>query len=257
MTRAAPIGLAVAGALAAAVPCLVAPCAQAQMFSNLAGNMAMNRQLMQPVDSQRIHNATASIGLSRLAGGLGGAHARGPASTAARTGYRRDPAVSAQVREQFADAMQRAYGPAMAAAVRADFRRTDPVRLWESLSAPDGFRPNDLSDALASYIALNWMVANGRDLQPPQAAALRAEVRRSLGSDPAVARMSEHDRQALAETLMCNFVYQQQGYNEALRRKDRALIARISDAAQSRSRGELGMDMRATQLTAAGVVRGG
>ena len=100
-------------------------------------------------------------------------------------------------------------------------------------------------------------MANRGDSDARQAAGARAQLRAILPVNPAFARLSETQRQEMAETYMVNFLYQQGSYTEALRRRDAALQQRLSDAAQARFRNEMHLDLRSLALTDRGFVKRG
>ena len=172
-----------------------------------------------------------------------------PGRTSAPTSYRRDPAVTRRVVDSFADYVAGAGGASQGQAVREQLARTDLERAWAELAGHDGFRAGDASDALAAYWMLNWIMANHADAEAPQAAGVRAQVRVALSASPAFARLSEAQRQAMAETYMVNFLYQQGSYTGALRRGDQGMLRRLSDAAQQRFHTEMKVDLRALALT--------
>ena len=207
---------------------------------------------------------TANLGVNVLARQQALIHGRNPDAPPASarriatlTTYRRDPAVTRKVVDGFAGYVARVSGPGKAQAVRDQLARTDPESEWLRLTAPDGFRAGDAGDALASYWVLNWVMANRGDSDARQAAGARAQLRAILPVNPAFARLSETQRQEMAETYMVNFLYQQGSYTEALRRRDAALQQRLSDAAQARFRNEMHLDLRSLALTDRGFVERG
>lgn len=174
------------------------------------------------------------------------------AQAAATTGYRASPAVSARVRQQFTASMRGVVGDQGSRQLADALSAGDPVRNWLQLVSGDGLRGGDAADALASYWILNWVVANDADSDRSQALAVREQVRSVLVANPAFTRLTEPQRQEMAETLILNFLVQHAAYGEAVRRGDRDLKARLGAAATTRFRNEMGMDLRRLQLTAAG-----
>ncbi len=232
---------------------------QGQMFANFAGNLATSRQLMQPVDSLRVHNLSSRMGTV-------GARASHPGAVGTKqpsrqngvvlTGYRRDPRVSAQARAQFIATARGVYGDSTADSFQRDFAGKDVATLWGNVVRNEGYKPGDLADSLSAYIELNWLVANHQvELAPAGIRALLADVHQSLSAEAAVAQMSEGERQNLSETLMYNFILLAAVWKQALKNKEDVVLAKLSDSVESRSRTELGMDLRATRITPSGVVR--
>ncbi|MEJ5977813.1 DUF6683 family protein [Novosphingobium sp. PS1R-30] len=177
------------------------------------------------------------------------------ARSASTTSYRPSPAVSARVREQFTTAMTRVVGAQGSRQLAGALSAGDPVRNWLQFVGSDGLRGGDAADALASYWILNWVMANDADSDRSQALAVRAQVRGVLLANPGFTRLTEAQRQEMAETLILNFLMQHAAYGEAVRRGDRDLKARLGAAAVARFRNEMGLDLRGLRLTAAGFAR--
>lgn len=171
------------------------------------------------------------------------------------TTYRASPAVSARVKQQFASFAAKQGGGTQ---VAADLKRIDPVKVWSDVVRAEGLRPGDTVDAFTAYWLLNWMIANqsmGGDAGA--AAAVKAQVRPSMQSNPAFARLSEAQRQELAEGLMLNFLYQHKVYDDAVRRNDGAMKAKLANAAAARFRNEFQIDLKRLDLTDRGFVSRG
>lgn len=241
--------------------CLAAPAAAQEGMTVLPNDFVMNDILNQ----QRVE---AAVNAGRGAAGKGaagkgdtgrtGATARiRPAPTAAKgvTTYRASPAVSAKVRRQFVAFVSRTAGAEGGRKVADALARQDPVRSWASIVASDGLRPGDSADALAAYWILNWAMANGGDNDRAQAQAVLAQVRPIIADNPAYTRLTEPQRQELAETLMLNFLLQHAAYVDAMQRGDETAKRRLGDAAVARFRTEMGVDLRALSLTKTGFVR--
>ena len=106
---------------------------------------------------------------------------------------------------------------------------------------------------MAEYWVTNWLIANHRMEAPPrQVQAVRAQVYRAFGSNPAYARLDNAQRQELAEVLVYNMLLQGEVAGDAMRRHDTALIARAGDGAVGRFRNEMGVDLRKLTLTDSG-----
>lgn len=196
-------------------------------------------------------------------GSTRGARAAGstsPSSQAAaiRTTYQADPSVSVRVRRQFLDFVRRTDGPSGADALQRAFERVDPLQHWAQIAAEDGMRLGDLGDALAEYWVQNWEIANGVEgVAPAKVRAVRAQVQNTLARSAAFARLSEVQRQAWAELLIYNMSVQGEVYGSALKSGDRALLARLGDAAQARVKREMNIDVRRLVLANAGFVTRG
>jgi len=199
----------------------------------------------------------AAIGSRKAPGASSGRRTGGadPSATRVATTYRASPAVSARVRRQFSEWMGRQVGPDGGRRVAQALDRVDPVRSWAQVVGADGLRPGDTADALAGYWVLNWVMANSGDSDRTQVLAVREQVRPIIAANPAYARLDEAQRQEFAEVLMLNFLIQHAAYTDALKRGDRDTARRLGDAAVTRFRNEMGVDLRQVALTDNGFVR--
>jgi hypothetical protein len=205
---------------------------------------------------------SANLGMNTLAHQQAELRGRRPSAAPGfgrpvETRYRRDPAVTRRVVDSFTDYLAQVDGPAEAKSIHDQLTRLDVEQSWAGLVRSDGFRPGDAGDSLAAYWLLNWIMANRSDAQNANTAGVRAQVRAQLPRSPAFARLSEAQRQTMAETYMVNFIYQESAYNGALHRRDQARLQRLSDAAQERFRKEMGVDLRRMDLTDHGFVQRG
>ena len=115
-----------------------------------------------------------------------------------------------------------------------------------------GLRSGDAADALAAYWTLNWMMANGRENSRAEVLAVRKQVQHALGSDVRFVRLSNSERQQLAEKFMLHFLLQQAAYVDAIKRGDKMMIRRLSDAAVTRFQNEMNLNLRQIKVTKAG-----
>ena len=165
------------------------------------------------------------------------------------TTYRNDPEISKRVVLAFSDYVNRIAGPEKAAMVRGQLLHKDFVSIWLRITGADGYKAGDAVDALAAYCALNWAIANEGDPSPKQAAGVRRQIRIAISSSPNFVKFSQAQRQAMAEAYMINFIYQQGEYFEAMKRNDRGRLRALADAAVTRFRTEMGIDLRRIALT--------
>lgn len=182
------------------------------------------------------------------------------APASASTAYRASPAVSARVKQQYVDYVRKQAGPQAAQQYSAVLAKNDHVRNWAQLVAEEGFRPGDVAEALASYWMLNYLIANGLVDPPGGAGAGRIvaqQVRGIMAGNPAFSRLNEAQRQEMAEVFMLNFLSQQAAYSNAVKARDAGLKRRLGDAAVTRFRNEMGVDLRQLELTNQGFVKRG
>ncbi|MEO3471000.1 DUF6683 family protein [Roseomonas sp. CAU 1739] len=117
------------------------------------------------------------------------------------TAFTPSPAVTARVRQQaLASALPTSPNPD---ALRAAVNSGRPWQEFDQLLRQHGYDPRDLADVVAAFYLIAWEVATGGDAlaQPAGIAAVRGQARQMLSGNPAMARLSEAERQATAETL--------------------------------------------------------
>lgn len=164
------------------------------------------------------------------------------------TQYRSDPAVTARTRRQFLDFVRRTSGDAGANAVGSSFASDDPLASWARQAAGDGMHPGDVADALAEYWVTDWLIANNRlDAPPAQVRAVREQVRSVLGRQAFFARLTEVQRQEMAEVYIYNTLLHSGAYLAMRHKGDTATVQRLGAAAVTRFRNEMHVDL--TQIT--------
>ena len=167
--------------------------------------------------------------------------------------YARDPAVSAQVQTAFVRSLERRLNGAQAEAIARNLRENDPVARWAGMVSGDGLHTGDLADALASYWVLNWAMANGGESSPEMMQAVREQVRWAVTTRPALARLTDADKQRMAEEAMLNFVYEVTGYLQARQAGNDAMLGRFAVGAETRFRQEMAVDLKSLVLTDKGL----
>ncbi|NIJ21666.1 hypothetical protein FHS95_003369 [Sphingomonas naasensis] len=241
--------LLIAAALVGAVP------AHAQMFEGLPQQIAMTNLLLQPAIDSAKRAARGETEATRRPA----ATRRGPAPPAAvaATGYRSSPSVTARVRRQFADWLRSSTSAdaAQKQRIRQALLNADFVGQWSAAVRADGLRAGDAADALGAYWLLNWMIANGRTSNTgAEARAVRDQCRALLAANPQFTRLSDAQRQEMAEIWMLNFLLHAAAYGEAMSGKDPATLGKLGDAATARFRNEMGVDLRRLRVTLTGFV---
>ena len=212
------------------------PCASAAMC---ADDAAGGESVIPPVRS----SGAMSGRLARTTA------ANGPGSTT----YARDAAVSARVQTEFVRNLERRLNGAQAEAIARNLRENDPVARWAGMVSSDGLHTGDLADALASYWVLNWAMANGGESSAETMQAVREQVRWAVAHRPALARLTDAEKQAMAEEAMLNFVYEVTGYLQARQAGNDAMLGRFAAGAELRFRREMAVDLRSLLLTSKGL----
>lgn len=243
----------IAASLSVALP------AAAQDFApmytpDFAGNMAWQGMVANQVERDSERSRANGSSTPRVAGGSTGSARHSVATT-----YRASPAVRARVETQYL-AFIGQNAPADADIVRADLARFDAPDAWSRIVGRTGFRSGDVADAMAAYWILNWMIANNETADRPddraRAAAVKRQVSGIIASDPTFTALDDAQKQEMAEALMLNFIYQHKVFSEAARTGDSGLQGRLAQAAVSRFRSEMGVDLRQLRLTTDGFAPG-
>jgi hypothetical protein len=255
-------------AVAALVRAAAPISAAAQMFTaggGIAPAMAMNQLMMQPVRESVAQTmsrssdgpakqARPSAGPPSRPAGAGGGSSLGAVST----NYRASPMVTGRVKQQYVAFVGKLLGPQAARDYEDALARRDFVASWTQLVASEGLRPGDVADAFAAYWMLNYLMANGLvDASGVSGRVVADQIRQSFALNPAFARLNEAQRQEMAEVLMLNFLTQQAAYEHAVGAGDEALKRKLAEAAVTRFRNEMGVDLRQLRLTRAGFSPGG
>lgn len=222
--------------------------AQDYAFQGFATSDAMNQMHAAMRDNMMSSGDGSASSARRAARALAA-----PSGAVVSTTYRASPAVSTRVRSQFAEFVGRNSGREAEQRVRSVLMNGDPVGSWSGIVRSDGLRSGDVADVMAAYWVMNWVIANQGDNNRAQTLAVRDQVRRSIAGGP-IARLDDAGRQEMAEVLMLNFLVQHAAYVDAMQRGDNAMARRLGDAAVTRFRNEMGVDLRQLRLTQAGFV---
>ncbi len=235
--------------------------AQAQMdgpFPNYAADNTYsimsthiaNLSLQNVVDRQYGHqkNAKSTVRSTRRGDSQTKSTLRG-SSASASTGYASTPAVTQKVIKQYL-AWSKTQSTKDAAYLKTAFSQHNPIQIWRDGVREDGLKTGDVSDALAAYWVLNYLIANQKTTSTrAQALAVRAQVQPLLASNPGFKQLSNAQRQEMAEVWMVNFVVQQGAYGNALKNKNSDMMQKLATAATIRFKNEMGLDLRRLTLT--------
>lgn len=218
--------------------------------ANMANTMLINHsgQVLMQQNGARGGSAPGQMAAGQAASG------QAPSARTASTRFTPSPQVSAEVKAAFLQKLSQALGPDRGPKVAAVFANRDPVALWMSAMARNGFHANDMADALASYFVLSWCMANRADLNTPQVIAVRDQMQRAMATGQ-VAPLPESGRQVVAETAMLEFDVQSAIYANALHQHDEASVAKLGDMAEQRFLAEEKIDLRQLTITGQGLTR--
>ncbi len=174
-----------------------------------------------------------------------------PLPARSATAFGTDPAVSARVRQQvLAASLPTSPNPQ---GLRQAVESGAPWRDFDRLLAQHGYDPRDLSDVVAAFYLIAWEVATGGDAtaQPAGIAAVRGQAREMLAGLPNVARMTDAERQATAETLAFHAMAMAARHHDLRAAGGRGLAAYRAEVAQAVAQ-QQGIDVRRFALTPTG-----
>jgi len=181
------------------------------------------------------------------------APAQVPADAVRTLDFERDAAVSAREREAFAAhlAKQPNGGGPVVQAVRSGKLMDEFDRLLQRY----GYSPRNLGDVLGAYLVICWEIVSESDSndEPAGQRAVRRQLAGPLASVPAIARMSDAQKQGQAERTAYLTMVAASAYQE-LKRGDKP--AQLADL-QRNVRASLlqsGIDLEQLVLTEDGLV---
>jgi hypothetical protein len=185
-------------------------------------------------------------GKSHSSGGPGGIVGRpvSPGTSRAALGYAPDPDVHQKV---VADLVARvnAKNPDGGRDLQAAFAKYDYDQLYDGIAGPYGLSGNDTGNAMAAYLMLGWLIANGQQDVPGGKAttmAVRAQVAGALSEN---STGSNGSRAELGEELKLQFVVAHAGWLSSMRaRSGQPYADRIARQFEQ----IYGIDLRQTML---------
>lgn len=195
-----------------------------------------------------------ALGLSALL--LGGALAQqmptAPAPSQASgpifdTSYQPSPSVTARLQRKFLQDLRWSSGIPARDAVATAFAERSPVDIWQELVAPDGLSKNNLTDALAAYWVLNWITANGAYRVRIDHEPVQRQVAEAFANDAAFQRYGDHQKQALAEGYILNFLVEHAALNDAVKRGDTQTLYKLAVASIGRFQQNMGVNLLALE----------
>jgi len=159
-----------------------------------------------------------------------------------RMTYVATPALKKQVLAQFLDRVAR-NNPRYAADARRELTRQDYASIYPGIVAPYGLPQNDLAGSLAAYVALGYLIVNGRnDIASAAVQGARAQLAQALSDDPAFADPTV--RAKTGEEFKILFVTLHAGWQSARREGTLAAYASGVDRMMQR---QAGLNLSAVQ----------
>ncbi len=167
------------------------------------------------------------------------------------TTYQASAAVTERVKRQFADFVRSTGGDG--AGIAAAMNDQDFFARWGGHVSQYGLRRGDVADAMTAYWVLNWQIANDvRSVDRSQVQAVKAQVRQNMTSNTQFGALNNAQKQEMAEALILNFIAQSVAYEDAMRANDATMQRRLQNAARTRLRNEMNVDLRQLRLGGSG-----
>lgn len=181
------------------------------------------------------------------------APAQAPAEAVRALDFERDAAVTAREREAFAAHLttQPNGGGPVAQAVRSGKLMDEFDRLLQRY----GYSPRNLGDVLGAYLVICWEIVSESDStkEPAGQRAVRRQLAGPLASVPAIARMSDAQKQAQAERTAYLTMVAASAYQELKRGDNPAQLADLQRNVRA-SLLKSGIDLERLVLTEEGLV---
>jgi hypothetical protein len=142
--------------------------------------------------------------------------------------------------------------PAAAAEMQRTFARRDVIAEIGGVMKPVGLNPNNVADAIATYLVTAYYGVRGStDGEPAEFKAVSAQVARALSNDPAFTGASDAVKQEIAEGMLVQAVLANQAVQAAQKQPSAmpAIKAAISQGAQA----SFGMNLAKVRLGPGGL----
>lgn len=185
-------------------------------------------------------------------GGAVSPDSRTDAVLPASTRFMRDPALFEAKEAQIVAAM-RQRSPQAAAEIEQLFAQ-DLIALIEPELQRMRLDHQDMADMTAVYWVVAWEASNGivgRNTDRAIAMGAREQIARTLATNPALARMSDRDKQDVADTMLLQAILVEARMDSAAKAGP-AMQQRMSDTIHAEASQMIQVDLRQMVLTEAG-----
>lgn len=159
------------------------------------------------------------------------------------TSYRPSASVSARVQREFLETVRWSAGAEMRDALSATFAERPATEIWLDLVKEDGLVLNNVADALTAYWVLNWITANAAYSARLNHAPIQRQLRIAFFNDPGFVRMSDQQKQELAEGYILNFLMEHAALNRAVAARDVETLSKLAAASVMRFQSQMGVNL--------------
>lgn len=165
--------------------------------------------------------------------------------------YRPNLAVRKRNMAQIADRLRR-VDPAGAADLQRTFATRDPIAEMGQVMRPVGLNPDNVADAIATYLVTAYYGVRGSTQgEPAEFKAVSAQIGRALSADPAFTSAGDAVKQEMAEGMLLQAVLANQAVQAA--QKQPSAMPAIKAAIGQGTRASFGMDLTRMRLGADGL----
>lgn len=160
--------------------------------------------------------------------------------------YRPNMAVRTRNMKQLVERLRR-VDPTGATDLERTLSRRDLVAEMGSVMRPVGLDPNNVADAMATYLVTAYYGVRGStDGEPAEFKAVSGQVARAISADPAFARSSDALKQEIAESMLIHALLANQAIEAA--QKQPAAMPAIKAAIGRGARSAFGLDVAEMRL---------
>lgn len=160
--------------------------------------------------------------------------------------YRPSMAVRKRNMAQIVERLRR-VDPVAAAEMQRTFASSDPIAEMGRLMQPVGLDPNNVADAVATYLVTAYYGVRGSTEGEPAAfKAVSDQVGRALSADPAFTGADDALKQEIAESMLVQAVLANQAVQAA--QKQPSAMPAIKAAIGQGTRSSFGMDLTRARL---------
>lgn len=160
--------------------------------------------------------------------------------------YRPDMRVRKRNMAQFVSRLQR-VDPASAADLQRTLAKRDLVAEMGSVMRPVGLNPNNVADAMATYLVTAYYGVRGStDGEPEEFKSVSAQVARAISADPNFAGAKDSLKQEIAESMLVQAMLANQAVQAA--QKQPSAMPSIKAAIAKGARSSFGFDLTRMRL---------
>lgn len=160
--------------------------------------------------------------------------------------YRPSTAARTRNMKQVVDRLRR-VDPTGAADLERTLARRDLIAEMGGVMRPVGLDPNNVADAMATYLVTAYYGVRGStDGEPAEFKAVSGQVARAISADPAFARSSDALKQEIAESMLIHALMANQAIEAA--QKQPAAMPAIKAAIGRGARSAFGLDVAKMRL---------